>query len=89
MTRTIFKYELITGFNSLYLPEQSKVIHVAEQGYHTLVMWVEQPVESFGPTVLHNFNVYGTGQPIYDDRAVHVSTALMTSGLVWHVYQVK
>ena len=85
--RTIFKYDLIIGYNSLYLPDGYKVVHVAEQ-YGNLTMWVEQPDMQHSASA-HTFQVYGTGHQISDDRAVHVGTALMTSGLVWHVYETK
>lgn len=85
--RTIFKYDLMLGYNSLYLPDGYKVVHVAEQ-YGNLTMWVEQPAMQHSARA-HTFNVYGTGQQIPDDRAVHVGTALMNSGLVWHVYETK
>lgn len=84
--RTIFKYDLMIGYNSLYLPDGYKVVHVAEQ-YGNLTMWVEQPAMQHSAGT-HTFQVYGTGHQISDDRAVHVGTALMTSGLVWHVYEV-
>lgn len=82
--RNIYKYDLMLGYNSLYLADGYKVLHVAEQ-YGNLTMWVEHTI---GNLASHRiFNVYGTGQPIPDDRAMHVGTALMTSGLVWHVYE--
>jgi hypothetical protein len=85
--RTIYKYDLMLGYNSLYLPDGYKVVHVAEQ-YGSLVMWVEQSAIQHS-AVSRTFNVYGTGYQIPDDRAVHVGTALMSSGLVWHVYETK
>ena len=86
--RTIFKYDLMIGYNSLCLPERSKVIHVAEQ-YGNLTMWVEQPVVTHEPNKNYIFNVHGTGHFLIDNNAVHVGTALMSSGLVWHVYETK
>ena len=84
--RTIYKYDLMLGYNSLYLPDGYKVIHVGEK-YGNLIMWVEQ--DATKPGIYCYFNVYGTGQQIPDDRAMHVGTALMNSGLVWHVYETK
>lgn len=84
--RTIYKYDLMIGYNSLYLADGYKVLHVAEQ-YGSLCMWVEQSIQN-SPNY-RTFNVHGTGQPIPDDNAVHVGAALMSSGLVWHVYEVK
>jgi len=84
--RTIYKYDLFIGYNSLYLPDGYKVLHVAEQ-YGSLTMWVEQSIQN-SPSY-RTFNVHGTGHQIPDDNAVHVGTALMSSGLVWHVYETK
>ena len=84
--RTIFKYDLMLGYNSLYLPDGYKVVHIAEQ-YGNLTMWVEQSIQN-SPNY-RTFNVYGTGHQIPDDNAIHVGTALMSSGLVWHVYETK
>lgn len=84
--RNIFKYDLMIGYNTLYLPERSKVIHVAEQ-YGNLTMWVEQPVATHEPNRNYTYVVHGTGQFVNDNNAVHVGTALMSSGLVWHVYE--
>jgi hypothetical protein len=84
--RTVYKYDLILGYNSLYLPEGSKVVHVGEQ-YGNLTMWVEHTIANSAS--YRTFNVYGTGQPFLDDNAVHVGTAVMSNGLVWHVYDTK
>ncbi len=84
--RTIFKYDLMIGYNALYLPDGYTVVHVAEQ-YGNLSMWVEHTIGNLASS--RTFNVYGTGHPIPDDRAVHVGTVLMSSGLVWHVYDAK
>jgi hypothetical protein len=84
--RTIYKYDLMIGYNSLYLADGYKVLHVAEQ-YGNLTMWVDQTIGNSAS--YRTFNVYGTGHPIPDDNAVHVGTALMSSGLVWHVYETK
>jgi len=81
--RSIYKYQLITGYNSIYLPEGYKVLKVAEQdGF--LTMWVEQ--DSTRPARNIVFNVYGTGYGIPNAYATHVGTEIMESGLVWHVY---
>lgn len=86
--RTIFKYDLMIGWNnSLYLPERSKVLYVAEQ-YGNLTMWVEQPTMNH-MSENRIFQVYGTGHLIPDNNDVHVGTVLMSSGLVWHVYETK
>ena len=84
--RTIYKYDLMIGYNSLYLADGYKVVHVAEQ-CGSLTMWVEQTIGN--SSSYRTFNVYGTGHQIPDDNAVHVGTTLMSSGLVWHVYETK
>jgi len=86
--RTIYKYNLTEGLQSLSLPEESRIVHVGEQ-HGWLTIWVEQPVQNTTPSTVRNINVYGTGQHVYDDAAVYVGTVLMTSGLVWHVYETK
>ncbi len=82
--RVIYKYELMLGYNSIYLPEGYKVLKVAEQ-YGNLTMWIEQDSTRLGKNVV--FNVYGTGYSIPNPNAIHVGTEIMeNSGLVWHVY---
>jgi hypothetical protein len=81
--RVIYKYELMLGYNSIWLPAGYKVLKIAEQ-HGNLTMWVEQ--DSSYPASNVVFNVYGTGYSIPNPNAVHVGSELMESGLVWHVY---
>jgi hypothetical protein len=82
--RTIYKYNLAAGINGIFLPEGYKVLNVADQ-YGYITMWVEQ--DNAKPGSSRQFSVYGTGFGIYNDNEVYVGTAIMTSGLVWHVYE--
>jgi hypothetical protein len=86
--RTIFKYDLMIGYNSLYLPDGYKVVHVGEQ-YGNLTIWVEQDATDTKHGIYCYLYVYGTGQQFFDTGAVHVGTVLMSNGLVWHVYGTK
>lgn len=82
--RVIFKYELMLGYNSIYLPAGYKVLKIGEQQAGFLTMWIEQ--DSTQPARNVVFNVYGTGYSIPGPYATHVGSEIMESGLVWHVY---
>ena len=83
--RIVYKHNLMTGYNQVYLPPESKILHIAEQ-HGQVMMWVEQPAYQSAPSMVHEFNVYATGQQIINDNEYHIGSVLMSSGLVWHVY---
>ena len=82
--RTIYKYHLMVGLNTVALPLESKVVHITEQ-YGQLQMWVEQ--DPTRPVLNRQFNVYGTGHYIYNNNEHHLATVVL-GDFVWHVYEV-
>ena len=87
----IYKYVLVITDNQIVeLPIDSKIIHVAEQS-GKLCIWVEiysnsSESRSEPRTILSK----GTGPEYEEDgREEHIGTVLMSSGLVWHVYEVN
>lgn len=82
--RTIYKYPLNFGVNSVSLPLESEVVHIAEQ-YGQLCMWVEQ--DPTRPVLNRQFNIYGTGHYIYNNNEQHLATVVIDQ-FVWHVYEV-
>ena len=82
--RIIYKYPLALGLNSVNLPLESEVVHIAEQ-YGQLQMWVEQDPNR--PVLSRQFVIYATGQYIYNNTEHHLATVLV-GDFVWHVYEV-
>jgi hypothetical protein len=83
--RTVYKYGLNPGYNSFSVPYDSKIVHVDEQ-YGQLYAWIEVNSDQV-PGYLRQFNVYGTGHYITNVGDTHIASVVMTSGLVWHVYE--
>ena len=81
--RPIYMYPVIIGFNGLSLPLGADVVLIGEQ-YGHLQMWVEQ--DPTRPMTQRQFNVYGTGHPIYNNNEHHLATVLVDD-FVWHVYE--
>lgn len=81
--RIIYKYPLIIGFNGISLHLEAEIVHIGEQ-YGQLQMWVEQ--DPSRPMTQRQFNVYGTGHPIYNNNEQHLATVLV-GDFVWHVYE--
>jgi len=84
--KTIYKYQIILedNYTSVWLPDGYKVIHVGEQ-YGNLFVWVV--IDDSRPAMLYDFLVHGTGHPFTGEEGVHVGTAQMSNGLVWHVFE--
>lgn len=81
--RVVYKYPLMIGYNGISLPLEAEIVHIAEQ-HGQLQMWVEQDPNR--PMSQRQFNVYGTGHPIYNNNEHHLATVLV-GDFVWHVYE--
>lgn len=81
--RVVYKYPLVLGWNSISLPLEAEIVHIGEQNGQ-LQMWVEQ--DPSRPVTQRQFNVYGTGYPIYNNNEHHLATVIV-GDLVWHVYE--
>ena len=82
--KRIYKYTLnIIDKQKIKMPYGSMILHVDMQN-ENLCLWAE--VDTEAPQEEETFYVRGTGQPIPDDDAYYVGSAV-GSVLVWHVYQ--
>jgi hypothetical protein len=83
--RTIHKYVLPLQSQAviMLLSPHHQVVHVAEQ-HHELTVWIE--IYKDEPRVKKRFYVVATGGAV-PENATHRGTALMSDGLVWHVYE--
>lgn len=86
--KIIYKYELeIKQAQVINIKGYSKILKVAEQN-ERLFIWVSIDPESeliFTSTIL----IFGTGIEINEtqsERCKYLDTVLMSSGLVWHVF---
>ena len=85
--RTIFKYEILIkdGVQRFDLPNGFTIPHIGEQD-GKLMMWIDQDTDNKNRPFL--VRVFGTGHNIGDEWANHIQTVQMSTGLVWHIYQV-
>lgn len=84
--RTIFKYELaVTDDRQSVQMPKGAILRAVQLQYGAVTIWAE--VESENPREKRSFRVYGTGNPIEQERDVYVGT-VQTPPFVWHVYEV-
>ena len=85
----IFKYSLtINDSVELLLPTGSTILSVKEQD-KSLCLWALVD-ENSASDELYNVFIIGTGNPMsLPDGAIFIDTAVMTYGLVWHVFYKK
>ncbi len=84
--RTIYKWPLhYTDVQVLPVPEGTEFLHIAEQN-GILMIWGW--CDSDNPLEDRTLAVIGTGNPgPTSDEARYIGTALMHTGLVWHVFE--
>ena len=85
--RTIYKYIINMQGQELDLPNDCKIIKVAEQN-NELCMWVELDTDS--ETTKRNFQVFGTGHEMYRVMGVgfeYIGTGFFKDGYVFHLYE--
>lgn len=81
----IYRYEVPVDDQWHELQLSGAVLHVDCRDPRVVELWA---LSSGGPTVTHNFRVYGTGQPLPDRLTCHVGTAITPGGqLVWHLME--
>lgn len=82
--KTIYKYPLhLANKTSIFTYAGAKSLHVAEQdGF--LYLWAEVDIDK--PMINHTILVRSTGQGFTGKEGYYLGTALMSDGLVWHVY---
>lgn len=81
---------IISGIQDLRVADDAKILHAAEdrQGLGRIDIWFEQEEEPGKITKqpLNAFRVIATGEP-FQDGWDHLSTVVMKSGLIWHIYR--
>jgi hypothetical protein len=88
----IWKYEVPIDdqAHAIAVPLNSRVVHVAMQGFFSLCVWVEFEDGDVIDMDDVTLRVFGTGQPI-DDGWEYVGTTIWASDagqqLVWHLYE--
>lgn len=85
MSRRVWKFplDLEAGSQSLRLPQETRIVHVAMQaGAPTL--WAL--IDTGAPTVQRDFVIRATGEPVAIDET-YVGT-VFTEIFVWHVFEV-
>jgi hypothetical protein len=81
MSAVIYKYPLgeYPGITQMAMPAGARIVHVGEQ-YGCVTVWAI--VDRGAPLKVRHLNVVATGE---DFDGEYVSTAQMSTGLVWHV----
>lgn len=80
---------MIGGGFAIRMPEGSRILHVAMQGYNPQ-MWAE--VDTDKPTIERRFILMGTGWefPFSPLLLNYIGTFLQGSGeYVWHIYEIN
>lgn len=79
----VWKFPLaIDDEQTVYMPEDADLLHVAEQA-GTLCLWA-RVIPTGQRTVGRVIVIRGTGHPIWTQP--HVGTVLASNGFVWHVF---
>jgi len=82
--RHVFKYYLKeTDVQEVMMPTGAQILHVAQQA-GMLCLWVL--VELNNPLVERRIRIFGTGHPISVELGPFIGTVMMSSGLVWHIF---
>jgi len=83
--KTIRKYPLFPGFNSVMLPAGAKILTVHEQ-HGDIKVWAGIDTDRELTSVI--FNVYDTEREINVENSKYIGTVFMDNGYkVWHVYK--
>jgi hypothetical protein len=81
----IWKAKLIeAGTHSLTIPQGAWFLHVSEQDGFLCVWFGCDPT---APEEKRTFSVLATGYDQIPIRTRYIGTAVMQSGLVWHVFE--
>lgn len=88
--KTIYKYALNVGTNTLYLPKDAQVLSTGVQNGRDIVIWAI--VDTEDPLDIRYFDVYVTGTfrlytPV--ERLDFIGTIMLDSKEVVHVFEVN
>lgn len=79
---TIYKFPMAP---KIAMPEGAEILHVGAQGSEAMI-WAK--VDLSRPMITREFSIYGTGFEIKsEDNLKHLGTAVLPSGLVWHIFE--
>ena len=88
--KKIWKYTILPGTDSILMPKGATILHVDEQ-FNKVCLWVEIDPTPALPKIERFFEVFGTGQRIYEDMGVernYLGTVKLEAGaLIFHVYE--
>lgn len=79
--KTIHKFLLA---DYVQMPKGAKPIHVNHQG--ASMVWAI--VDDSRSTIVHEFNIVGTGWDLEDVKGNYIGTVHEPNGFVWHVFYV-
>ena len=86
MKKVIYKYTVEVGYNTLYLPKDSIILHLGDQK-GSLTLWVLLDLDEV-LTELHEIYIVGTGWSDIQDSWKYLGTVQQGS-LVWHAFYIK
>lgn len=86
--RAVWKYEIDTraGDTDVKIPVGAQIVHVGHQSLDPSIVTFWAEVDLDAPRITRTFAIYGTGHQI--GRGMYRGTALVSSRLVWHLYEV-
>lgn len=86
--RVVWKFDLNmpnhNGEVFVQTPRFARPLHVDADGSGYLCVWME--VDPDEPLVRRVFHVRGTGHGLTGKEGWHIGSAVMPSGIAWHVY---
>jgi len=82
--KTIHKFTVGFGTNSIEMPAGAKLLHVGAQGQSPYACCVWALVNTSAPMVRRHLCVFGTGHEV-DVEAAYVGTT-QVGEFVWHVF---
>lgn len=88
MTRRVLRYEVPVDDAWHRITYAGLVEYVFSRDAAKVEFWSLEPPLLEGATRTEEFRVFGTGQPIEDELATYVGSAVTAGGaLVWHLFR--
>lgn len=82
--KTIYKFALAEITNTIMMPSNSKILHVASQNNHAHLWVLCDPSE---PNFERTFCIFGTGFDIPEDKYTYLGSVHTSDEFVWHVFE--
>lgn len=85
MSRSIWKYPFpILKSQTIDMPADAQVLTVAQQGTEFVVWALLTPTEPIEP---RQFDLYGTGWDLPDERVGRYIATVQDGAFVWHIFE--